>query len=87
MGRLLKTESQGPRKETPTIAEIEATRVMHPVLVRVYSLDGTYDFMPVTSWVTPKLLRQMICEKRGISNVSAFGIFEMTPDGEERQCV
>ena len=84
MGRVLKTIALGPRKEAPTIAEIEACRVTAPVLVRVFSLDGTFDMMPITSWTTSKNLCSMMCEKRGIVRGSAFGIFEMTPEGEER---
>lgn len=55
-----------------------------PVLIRVYHLDGTYDVLPVSSWVTPTLLKAMVCEKRGILDGDAFGIYEMTPEGEER---
>lgn len=64
--------------------EIEASKARLPVLVRVYHLDGTFDTMPVTSWVTPADLKSMVCEKRGIKDGEAFAIYEMTPDGEER---
>jgi len=84
MGRIAKMVLQGPRKEAPTFAEIEACKAAAPVLVRVYSLDGSFDMMPVTSWTTSKHLRNMVCEKRGIVHTAAFGVFEMTPDGEER---
>lgn len=84
MGRIIKTGTLGPRKEVPTSMEIEAAKMRLPVLVRVYHLDGTYDVLPVSSWVTPGLLKQMVCEKRGIQDGEAFGIYEMTPEGEER---
>jgi hypothetical protein len=54
------------------------------VLLRVFHLDGSFDMMPINSWVTPAVLKAMICEKRGIKNSEAFGIYEMTPNGEER---
>jgi hypothetical protein len=53
MGRIVKTGSLGPRREVPTAVEIEASKNRDPVLVRVYHLDGTYDTLPVSSWVTP----------------------------------
>lgn len=84
LGRLAKTISLGPRREVPTSMEIEASRNREPVLVRVYHLDGTFDTVPVTSWVVPSLLKAMVAEKRGIRNPEAFAIYEMTPDGEER---
>lgn len=84
LGRIKKTTELGPRKEVPTDMEIEAVKLRLPVLVRVYHLDGTYDVLPVTSWVTPSLLKAMVCEKRNIQNAEAFGIYEMTPEGEER---
>ena len=57
---------------------------MQPVLFRVYHLDGSFDTMPIASWVTPTILKMMICEKHGIKNSEPFAIYEMTPDGEER---
>jgi len=84
MGRILKTSALGPRKEVPTAMEIEAAKMRLPVLVRVYHLDGSFDVLPVSSWVTPGLLKAMVCEKRGINDGEAFGIYEMTPEGEER---
>jgi len=84
LGRVVKTAGLGPRREVPTTMEIEACKARMPVLVRVYHLDGTFDTMPVTSWVTPQLLKQMVCAKRGITDMDAFSIYEMTPEGEER---
>lgn len=84
LARLTKTMNLGPRKETPTFMEILAAKDMKPFFVRVYHLDGTYDSVPITAWVTPALLKQMICEVRGIGDPSSFGIFEFTPDSEER---
>lgn len=84
IGRLVKTSSLGPRREVPTNMEIEAIKMRLPVLIRVYHLDGTFDVLPVTSWVTPSLLKAMVCEKRGIQDGEAFGLYEMTPEGEER---
>lgn len=84
MGRIARISTLGPRREVPTSIEIEGCKHRDPVLLRVYHLDGTYDTMPVTSWVTPQLVKQMVCEKRGIQDGSPFAIYEMTPDGEER---
>ena len=84
MGRIFKTAQLGPRREVPTAMEIDASKARLPVLVRVYHLDGTYDTLPVTSWVTPAVLKSMVCEKRGIIEGEGFAVYEMTPDGEER---
>lgn len=84
IGRIIKTGSLGPRREVPTAMEIEACKARLPVLLRVYHVDGTFDTLPVTSWVTPPVLKAMVCEKRGIVNGEAFGMYEMTPEGEER---
>jgi hypothetical protein len=84
MGRVIKTAALPPRREVCTSMEVEAAKMRLPVLLRVYHLDGSYDMMPVTSWVTPNLLKAMVCKKRGIKNSQAFGIFEMTPEGDER---
>lgn len=84
LGRIVKTAGLGPRREVPTTMEIEACKARMPVLMRVYHLDGSYDTLPVTSWVTPAILKQMVCAKRGINDGEAFAIYEMTPDGEVR---
>ena len=84
MGRIIKTAGLGPRREVPTPMEIDACKARLPVLVRVFHLDGTFDTLPVTSWVTPAALKAMVCEKRGILDGEAFAIYEMTPDDEER---
>jgi myosin-7 len=84
IGRVIKTAALPPRGEVPTPMEVEAAKMRLPVLLRVYHLDGTYDMLPMSSWVTPALLKAMVCEKRGINNSNAFGIYEMTPEGEER---
>lgn len=84
MGRIVKTGAMGPRREVPTPIEIEACKKRDVVLVRVYHLDGSYDMLPVTSWVTPTLIKAMVCEIRGIQDGSPFAVYEMTPEGEER---
>ena len=84
MGRVIKTAALPPRREVCTSMEVEAAKMRLPVLLRVYHLDGSFDMMPVTSWVTPSLLKGMVCKKRGMKNSQAFGIFEMTPEGDER---
>jgi len=84
MGRIFKTAQLGPRREVPTAMEIDACKARLPVLVRVYHLDGTFDTMPVTSWVTPPVLKDMVCEKLGIIDGEGFSLYEMTPEGEER---
>ena len=57
---------------------------MRPVAVRVYHLDGSYHMMPVTSWTTPAHLNKMMAARLGIKDASAFALYEMTPEGEER---
>ena len=84
IGRIIKTAALTPRRETPLPMEVEAAKMRLPVLLRVFHLDGSFDMMPINSWVTPAVLKAMICEKRGIKNGDAFGIYEMTPNGEER---
>jgi hypothetical protein len=84
IGRIIKTAALSPRRETPLPMEVEAAKMRLPVLLRVFHLDGSFDMMPINSWVTPAVLKAMICEKRGIKNGDAFGIYEMTPNGEER---
>ena len=84
IGRIIKTAALTPRRETPLPMEVEAAKMRLPVLLRVFHLDGSFDMMPINSWVTPAVLKAMICEKRGIKNSDAFGIYEMTPQGEER---
>ena len=84
IGRIIKTAALTPRRETPLPMEVEAAKMRLPVLLRVFHLDGSFDMMPINSWVTPAVLKAMICEKRGIKNGDAFGIYEMTPQGEER---
>jgi hypothetical protein len=84
IGRIIKTAALTPRRETPLPMEVEAAKMRLPVLLRVFHLDGSFDMMPINSWVTPAVLKAMICEKRGIKNSDAFGIYEMTPNGEER---
>ena len=84
IGRVIKTSQLTPRRETPLPMEVEAAKMRLPVLLRVFHLDGSFDMMPINSWVTPAVLKAMICEKRGIKNSEAFGIYEMTPQGEER---
>lgn len=61
-----------------------ALQEMRPVAVRVYHLDGSYDMMPVTSWTTPTHLNKMMAARLGIKDASAFALYEMTPEGEER---
>ena len=84
LARLRRVSSMPPRVEVPVLAEIEATRACAPVLFRVYHLDGSYDTVPVASWVTNALVKQMVCEARGIYNGAAFGLFEFQPEGDER---
>jgi MyTH4 domain/WW domain/FERM central domain len=84
MGRLIKTSALGPRREVPTAIEIDAAKARLPALIRVYHLDGSYDTLPVTSWVTPAILKNMVAELRGIKDSEPFAIYEMTPEDEER---
>ena len=121
MGRVAKLSSMGPRREVPTSIEIEACKALDPVLVRVYHLDGTFDTLPVTSWMSPlrawrgargggvaacrrlarraprpncalalslslshAVLKEMVCQVRGIRDGVPYALYEMTPTGEER---
>jgi len=84
LARLARTVTMPTRLEVPVLAEIEATRMQQPVMFRVYHLDGSYDTLPVASWVTQGLLKKMVCEKRGIFEGGAFAIFEFQPEGDER---
>jgi hypothetical protein len=84
LSRVVRISEMPPRVEVPVPAEIEASRNMSAVLMRVYHLDGTFDTLPVASWVTIGLLKQMVCEKRGITHGASFGVFEFQPEGDER---
>jgi hypothetical protein len=83
-GRLSKTVNMTARTETPSEVELAAVMAMKPVLLKVHFVDGSYEYLPVTSWTTPSNLLTMACKKRGIWGSEPFGIYEMTPDGSER---
>lgn len=74
----------GPRRELPTIVEMEACKRLQPATVRVNFLDGRYIMMPVNSWTTAELFKEMICLRLGIRTMKPFAIFEETSNEEER---
>ena len=86
LGRLMKITQFGVRAEIPTSLEIEASKYMLPFLVRVYFVDGTYEMMPVQSWMTPSDLAGQVLELLGVAeeNRQAFKVYELTPENEER---
>lgn len=49
-------------------------------------VDGTYEMMPVQSWMTPSDLANQVLELLGVyeENRQAFKIYELTPENEER---
>jgi myosin-7 len=81
---LIKSQSLGVRRETPTSIEVEAVRALKPVILRVFHLDDNYSAMPVMPWTTAKDLRAMMANKLGVADGEPFSIFEMNQDGEER---
>lgn len=74
----------GPRRELPTVVEMEACKRLQPATVRVNFLDGKYIMMPVDSWTTAELFKEMICLRLGINTMKPFAIFEETSNEEER---
>jgi hypothetical protein len=86
LARLSALTAQRPRREVPPVMEIEATKLILPVLVRVYLVDGTYETMPITSMSNAVDVRNMMAELLGISPLNARGlaVYEMTDEMEER---
>lgn len=86
IARLDKLVSMAPRKEVAPTMEIEATKELLPVMVRVYLLDGTFETLPATSHTTATDMRNMMRELMGVepTNMSGFGIFDIDNEGHER---
>jgi len=86
IARLSKLKTMAPRKEVAPTMEVEATKDLLPVMVRVYNLDGTFVTLPATSLTTATDLRNMIRELLGIepTNMSGLGIFDIDDEGHER---
>ena len=81
---LLKSSKLGPRRETPLPMELNAMASLNPVLMRVYHMDGTYEVLPVCSWTTAGDLNRMMAFQLKLTDASAFSVYEMTPEYEER---
>ncbi|KAA0152090.1 hypothetical protein FNF29_04204 [Cafeteria roenbergensis] len=86
IARLAKLRTMAPRKEVAPTMEVEATKDLLPVMVRVYFLDGTFEMLPATSLTTATDMRNMLRELLGIEpvNMSGFGIFDIDSEGHER---
>jgi hypothetical protein len=74
----------GARRELPTHVELEATRRIEPVAVRVSFLDKKYIMMPVNSWTTAVQFQNMVAFRLGIQNNRAFTVYEVSSKDEER---
>jgi hypothetical protein len=84
--RLKKLVTMSPRKEVATTMEIEATRELLPVMVRVYFLDGSFECLPATSHTTTTDVRNMLRELLGMesANMAGFALFDIDSEGHER---
>ena len=69
------------RKEVPIPMETVAAMNMHPVMVRVFTLErGDKGIVvPVESWTTNKLLGSMAAALLGVLDEAAFALFEYLP--------
>lgn len=79
LARVEKSVSLGPRKEIPSAAEIDACKHMDSVLLRVYHMDGSYDIIPATSWMTGADLNRMMVHLLDIKATEIFAVFELSP--------
>eukprot|EP01138_Halocafeteria_seosinensis_P015930 gb/GECG01016257.1/.p1 GENE.gb/GECG01016257.1/~~gb/GECG01016257.1/.p1 ORF type:complete len:152 (+),score=13.59 gb/GECG01016257.1/:1-456(+) len=79
LARIDKSISLDVRKEIPSACEIDACKQMDPVLMRVYHMDGSFDTVPVTSWMTAKYLNEMMAHLLGIKTANIFSVYEMSP--------
>ena len=84
VGALVRSSEIGPRRETPLAMEVQAMAELKPVMMRVYYMDGTFTMLPCCSWTTASDLNKMMAFKLGVKDASAFAVYEMTPEFEER---
>uniref|UniRef100_A0A7R9UDD6 FERM domain-containing protein n=1 Tax=Pinguiococcus pyrenoidosus TaxID=172671 RepID=A0A7R9UDD6_9STRA len=82
--RIKKVCRLGPRREIPTPVEIEATRRLLPLNVRVSFLDDRYITLPVDSWSTAKELEGRCAKMLGIKDGTPFALYEVSTEEEER---
>lgn len=84
--RLTKLQTMAPRKEVAPTMEVEATKDLLPVIVRVYLLDGTQESLPATSLTTATDFKNMMREVLGINPVNMHGLalFDVDNEGHER---
>jgi len=81
---LVKSSEIGPRRETPLAMEVQAMADLKPVMMRLYYMDGSFTMLPCCSWTTAADLNKMMAFKLGVKDASAFAVYEMTPEFEER---
>lgn len=67
----------GPRRELPTLVEIEALRRMQPLVVRVSFLDQKYVMVPADSWTTAAHFRTVVCKRLGVLDERSFALYEV----------
>jgi len=74
----------GPRRELPTLVEMESCKRLKPVVVRVNFLDNKYFMVPVNSWTTVQHFHEMIRRRLGIQDGRSFAVYEVSSNEEER---
>jgi myosin-7 len=74
----------GPRRELPTLIEMECCKRLKPVVVRVSFLDYKYAMIPVNSWTTVEHFHEIIRRRLGIKDGRSFAVYEVSSNEEER---
>ncbi|KAJ1454068.1 MyTH4 domain-containing protein [Pelagophyceae sp. CCMP2097] len=76
----------GPRREPPTVVEVESAVRLDKALVRVYFLDEKFVTLPVDAWTTASALVRGVAEVLKMSPQGArpFQLFEVSSEAEER---
>lgn len=74
----------GPRRELPTLVEMESCKRLKPVIVRVNFLDNKYTMIVVNSWTTVEHFHEMIRRRLGIKDGRSFAVYEVSSNEEER---
>ena len=64
------------RKKVPTELEFRAVLAAMPVMVRVYTMDGTYKTLPINTHTTAQGLSQMMSLTIGVKVNDVYAIYE-----------
>ena len=67
-----------PRSMQLTIAEVEATKILRNLTIRIYFVDGKYALLPVDILTTVSELETAIANKLGLKYPKPFSLFELS---------